>query len=99
MNLLKAYCEGIAFSKRHKQQTVDILFKYLRTSDTKAVNYSYDLVVGKIMSRKPYPDWRGIKTVLESESIKNYPSPDSFLDESFIRDLDRSGFIDRLYKE
>ena len=99
MNFLKAYCEGIAFSKRHKQQTMDILFKYLRTSDIKAVSYSYDVVVGKIMSERPYPNWTGIKTVLESLSIKNYPSPASFLDDTFIKELDQGGFIDRLYNK
>ncbi len=99
MNFLKAYCDGIAFSKRHKQQTVDILLKYLRTSDIEAVKYSYDLVVGKIMPQKPYPNWAGIKTVIESLSMKNYPGPDSVLDGTFIKELDQSGFIDRLYKE
>lgn len=99
MSFLKAYCEGIAFSKRHKQQTVDILLKYLRTSDIEAVKHSYDLVVGKIMSQRPYPNWAGIKTVIESLSIKNYPRSDSFLDETLIKELDQSGFIGRLYKE
>lgn len=59
---------------------------------------AYDLVVRKAVPEKPYPSWSGIKTILDSLFLKNCPAPDSSVDEKFIGDPDKSGFIDRLYR-
>ncbi|TMA10945.1 MAG: hypothetical protein E6J89_09175 [Deltaproteobacteria bacterium] len=51
------------------------------------------------LPRKPYPSVEGIKKVMESydyHEMRKY-KPEDFYDDSFIRELDQSKFIDRLY--
>jgi hypothetical protein len=54
-----------------------------------------------IAPRKPYPTVDGMKAVLEELSPKlpaaRTAQPQYFMDTRFIEELDRSGFIDRLY--
>ena len=54
----------------------------------------------KEMPRKPYPAVAGIKEVME---LYNYHEmrlhkAEDFYDESLMREIDKSGFIDALYK-
>ena len=54
---------------------------------------------GKEMSRKPYPCVEGIKKTMElfdSNEMRRYNSED-FYDNSLMREIDESGFIDSLY--
>ena len=57
------------------------------------------LLTGKDIPRKPYPNVDGIKLVM-----KLYHSPEmqkrkaeDFYDDSLMKELDKSGFIDKLY--
>ncbi len=52
------------------------------------------------MPRKPYPPYEGIKRVMEvydSHEMRKYTS-EHFYDDSFVRELDESGYIDSLYQ-
>ena len=52
-----------------------------------------------VLPKKQYPSLEGIKTILTSE-IKGKPAkPEDFVDLSFVRELDQSGYIDALYKK
>jgi hypothetical protein len=51
---------------------------------------------------KPYPSAEGFKTILD-ELAKKLPAartanPREFIDARFIQELDKSGYIDGLYK-
>lgn len=50
--------------------------------------------------RKPYPAVDGIKEVMAVYRYREMQihRPEDFYDESFVRELDRSGYIDGLYK-
>jgi hypothetical protein len=41
----------------------------------------------------------GIKTILATEAKGKPGKPEDFVDMTFIRELDQSGFIDALYKK
>jgi hypothetical protein len=50
--------------------------------------------------QKPYPTVEGIRATLafyDSPEMRKYKAED-FYDSSFMTELDRSGFIDRLYR-
>ena len=53
--------------------------------------------------KKQYPSLEGLKTVLDDIAERDppgkAPKPEQFVDASFIRELDQSGFIDGLYKK
>jgi hypothetical protein len=49
---------------------------------------------------KPYPPYEGLKRVMEvydSHEMRKYRLED-FYDDSYVRELDESGFIDSLYE-
>lgn len=53
------------------------------------------------LPRKPYPAVAGIKKTMEvfdAHEMRQHKAED-FYDDSFMRELDRSGFIDNLYKK
>jgi NitT/TauT family transport system substrate-binding protein len=58
-----------------------------------------NLLSESVLPRKQYPSLDGIKTILATE-LKGKPGkPEDFVDSSFIRELDQSGYIDGLYKK
>ena len=53
-------------------------------------------------SRKPYPTQKGVQIILRELGAKDPAArsarPEQFIDASIVKELDSSGFIDRLYK-
>jgi len=101
-NAMKAYVEGIHYYKTHRAESFAILAKYLKTDDAEVLSEVYDDVGLKLTAEKPYPTLRGIEIMLRELAAKNpkssAPPPEDFVDLSFVQELDRTGFIDRLYK-
>ena len=65
---------------------------------------SYDNVMHEsFYPKKQYPSLEGLKTVLEDIAERDprvkTAKPEQFVDFTFIRELDQSGFIDGLYKK
>jgi NitT/TauT family transport system substrate-binding protein len=58
-----------------------------------------NLLSESILPRKQYPSLEGIKTILNTEFKGKPANPEDFADLSFIRELDKSGYIDGLYKK
>jgi NitT/TauT family transport system substrate-binding protein len=101
-SVMKAYVEGIHYYKTHRAESLAVLAKYLKTSDTDILTEVYEDVGLKLTAEKPYPTLRGIGIMLREVAATNpkitVPRPEEFVDLSFIKELDSSGFIDRLYK-
>ena len=101
-SVMKAYVEGIHYYKTHRAESLAILTKYLRTSDTDVLTEVYEDVGLRLTAEKPYPTLRGIGIMLRELTATNpkitAARPEEFVDLTFIRELDGSGFIDRLYK-
>ncbi len=95
---VKSAVEAIAMLKNDKQATFRTLRKWYQLKDPKLLEHFY-LEVEK-MPRKPYPPYEGIKRVMEvydSHEMRKYTSG-HFYDDSFVRELDESGYIDSLYQ-
>jgi NitT/TauT family transport system substrate-binding protein len=101
-SVMKAYVEGIHYYKTHRAESLAILAKYLRTSDTDVLTEVYEDVGLRLTAEKPYPTLRGIGIMLRELAATNpkitTARPEEFVDLTFIKELDGSGFIDRLYK-
>ena len=101
-NVMKAYVEGIHYYKTHRTESFAILAKYLKTNDPEILTEVYEDVGLKLTAEKPYPTLRGIGIMLRELASTNAKSatarPEDFVDLTFIKELDSSGFIDRLYK-
>jgi hypothetical protein len=101
-NIMKAYVEGIHYYKTHRAESLTILAKYLKNTDSDVLNEVYEDIGLALLPQKPYPTLRGIAVMLRELAAKDSKikdaRPETFVDLTFMKELDSSGFIDRLYK-
>ena len=101
-NVLKAFVEGIHYMKTHRKEALAVLAKYLKTDDPDALEEAYESELQALVPEKPYPTTKGIQIMLREMGIKDPKArsarPDQFVDLTFMKELDSSGFIERLYK-
>jgi NitT/TauT family transport system substrate-binding protein len=99
---MKAYVEGIHYYKTHPKESMAIIAKYLKTDDADALKEIYEDIGLALVPQKPYPTLRGIQTILRElagrEPKAESAKPEQFVDLTFIKELDASGYIDALYK-
>jgi ABC-type nitrate/sulfonate/bicarbonate transport system substrate-binding protein len=100
--ILTAYVEGIHYYKSRRNEALALLQKHLKLDDPDAILETYEGIGLALIPEKPYPTLRGIQIMLRELSAKNPAAqsarPEQFVNSSFVRELDSSGFIDRLYK-
>jgi NitT/TauT family transport system substrate-binding protein len=101
-DFMRAYIEGIQYAKTHRKETLDILAKYLRTDDKEVLDDTYESIIMTLIPEKPYPTLKGIQIILrefgQKDAAARVARPEQFVDLSIVKDLDSSGFIDRVYK-
>ncbi|HKY08092.1 MAG TPA: ABC transporter substrate-binding protein [Candidatus Binatia bacterium] len=100
---MRAYVEGIHYYKTHRAESLAVLAKYLKSDDAETLADVYEDVGLNLTAAKPYPTLRGIGIMLR-ELVPANPKaaaarPEDFVDLTFIKELDKSEFIDRLYKK
>ena len=97
------FVEGIAYYKRNKDESMKILMKKMRIErgNEGYLQRSYQLYASQYFDNVPYVSMLGVKTVLEFLAKDNPKAkgadPNSFVDQSFVKALDDSGFIKALY--
>jgi ABC-type nitrate/sulfonate/bicarbonate transport system substrate-binding protein len=98
---VRSIIDSIHLIKTNPEITKRSIRKYLRFKDERDTEEAYQ-IMRDTLARKPYPTVEGVKTVLEELSPKlpaaKTAQPRDFMDTRFIDELDRSGYIDRLYK-
>ena len=101
-DFMRAYVEGIHYAKTHRKETLDVLSKYLRSDDKEVLDDTYQSIVQTLVPEKPYPTQKGVQIILRELGAKDPAArsarPEQFVDNSIVKELDSSGFIDRLYK-
>jgi len=98
---MRSIIESIYVIKSNPELTKRAIRKYMRFIDDRDTDEAYQ-IMRDVTPRKPYPTVEGIKTVLDELALKvpaaRTAQPREFMDTRFIEELDRSGFIDELYK-
>ena len=101
-NILRSFVEAIHYMKVNRKETLTVLAKYLKTDDADALDEAYESIIQALVPEKPYPTLKGIDIILRELGTKDPDArsakPEQFVDLTFIKELDNSGFIDRLYK-
>lgn len=99
---MRAYVEAVHYNLTNPKGAQKVLQKYLDVKDEKAIEESYNEIVVKLTRRIPYPTEPGIQLFLDQLKAKNpkaaQAKPSDFTDVSFLKELESSGYIDRLYK-
>ncbi|HEY1236093.1 MAG TPA: ABC transporter substrate-binding protein [Candidatus Binatia bacterium] len=99
---MKGFLEGVAYAKIHREESLPLIKEFMKLNDQDEVEDSYQVIIRDIQPRKPYPVREGVETVLrnvegtipKAKTVK----PEELIDDSVIRRLDQSGFIDALYR-
>jgi NitT/TauT family transport system substrate-binding protein len=101
-NVMKAYVEGIHYYKTRRAGSLGILAKYLNTPNVEVLTEVHENLGLKLTPQKPYPTLRGIEIMLRELAARDPKAKgakaEEFVNLTFIKELDSSGFIDRLYK-
>ena len=99
---MMAQTEAIARAKRDKAYTLTVMGKYLRAPNPAALSDAYDIDVQKYMLRVPLTTAEAMKSVLDDLAGRipkaKDAEPKKFFDDSFVRQMQASGFIDALYR-
>lgn len=102
MSYMRAHLEGIALFKRDREFGKKVIKKTLRLDDDELVSESYE-IFSKAFIPAPYPNIKGMKTSFEYVALTRPEvwkhKPEEFADSSFVEELDRSGFIKKLYEK
>lgn len=102
---VRAHVEAVHRLWTDKETTIKALAHYMGSGvDRDILEKSRDNVLTEALyPRKQYPSIEGLKTVLEDIGERDprakSAKPEQFVDASFIKELDESGFIDALYKK
>ena len=92
---IKGQIEGMHYVKTNKEGSLKILRKHLQISDAEAVEGTYEFFA-KRLPRSPRTELEGIKNILVSIDAGD-KNPADFIDMSLVDEIEREGFIKKLY--
>jgi NitT/TauT family transport system substrate-binding protein len=97
--VVMALIEASHYFKTNKEGTQKIVAKYQRGANKAYLDSSYQSTA-KIVERVPYTSREGMKIQLD-EALKLSPGSkvtvDGLIDDSIVREIEKEGFIDRVY--
>ena len=99
---VKSQVDAVHRFKTDRETGLRVLAKYLGLKEKDILERTYEGAAAENkLPAKQYPTVEGIKTILEP--LKNDPKaksvkPEDFVDMRFVKELDDSGYIDKLYK-
>jgi NitT/TauT family transport system substrate-binding protein len=102
MRMLRSHIEAIAYFKAHKDFSIKVLSKYLRNNDQELLEGSYEIYKQDFIS-VPYPIMKGLEATYDYVAATRPEirgkKPEEFMDPSLVAELDKSGFIKKLYEQ
>jgi NitT/TauT family transport system substrate-binding protein len=100
--LTRSIVEAIHRIKTDRPMAQKVLAKYTKIEDPWVVEEAYRIFALNYLPEIPYPSEQAVQQRLEELALKDEKaraaSPKDFIDASWIRELESSGFIARLYK-
>ena len=95
----QAYLEGRKIARTDPERTKKVISKYTRISSAEDLEETYR-TFAPAWEKVPYVPAAAVQTLL---NFSTHPrartaKPDEFFDNSFLMELERSGFVERLYR-
>lgn len=99
---VRGFVEGVHFAKTQRGPAIKIMQKYLRSSDAAMFDELYEMYIIRNIPRIPRPSPESLKTVMD-QMVETDPrvanlKPEQFIDARFFQELDKEGFIQKLWK-
>ncbi len=98
-SFLQGYLEGIKIARADAELSKQIIGKYTKTSSAEDLEETYRTFV-VAWEKVPYVSIAAVQTLLNfaTNPAAKTAKPEQFIDNSIMAELDRSGFIQRLYQ-
>lgn len=105
LRFMRGYIEGIAYFKKNKKESLEVMRKKLRIQseqerDVRYLDLSYNLLA-TAYNDIPYPSLKSVQTIVdkiaEDEPKVKERDVRSFVDESLVKELEESGFTKAVY--
>jgi len=97
LRFMQAYVEAIHYFKTNKAGTIRILQKYMRGLNDGHLATWYEESKDS-QQAAPYPGEEALRSELEQINAPKSYAPTFFVDTTFLDEIKKSGFLDRLYK-
>jgi len=99
--VVKTFVEAIHLVRTNAALSKRAFAKYRQTKDEKRIEDAYQ-TLREVVKPKPYPSVEGFRTII-NDALERIPAaktanPKDFIDTSLLEELDRSGYIDGLYR-
>ena len=99
---VKAYVEALYLLKTDEKKAKEVIGKYTKTTDPKELDETYKAFVGHY-EKVPIPTVEVMKTAIDEMAATNPKvssiDPKEFFDDTFVKELQDNGFIDKLYEK
>jgi len=99
--VLMAHIEAVQFFKTHKEESKKLLSKYSRITNEAYLEDAYT-ASAKLFERVPLVTRAGMETQIK-EAVSRKPGAqvrfEDLVDESIVRELEKNGFIEKVYKQ
>jgi len=101
MRVMKAFVEGLRYYKDNREFVLKVTADFAQNRDPEVLRSTYE-VVTRFQDRVPYVNMKGIEFMLKTLELRDPRAktfdPNNVVDSSFIQELDKSGFIDAVWK-
>ena len=101
MRVMKAFVEGLRYYKDNRDFVLKVTADFAQNRDPDVLRPTYEIVT-KFQDRVPYVNMKGIEFMLKTLELRDPRAkifdPNAVVDSSFIQELDKSGFIDAVWK-
>ncbi len=102
MRVMKTFVEGLRYYKENRDFVLKVTAEFAQNRDPNVLNPTYD-VVTRFQERIPYVNMKGIEFMLKTLELRDPRAktfdPAHVVDSSFIQELEKTGFIDGVWKK
>jgi len=99
---LRSIVEGIHLFKNDREASIRAMSKYLRIQDREALEETYR-IYREIYQPIPFPSAAAIQTQLtwmaQRDPRAKEAKPEQFMDPTFLKEIEKSGFVAKLYQK
>ncbi|HET8563921.1 MAG TPA: ABC transporter substrate-binding protein, partial [Candidatus Binatia bacterium] len=97
---LQGYIEGLKIARTDSEQSKQVIAKYTKTQNREDLDETYNTFV-KAWEPVPYVSAPAVQTLLNfaTNPAAKTAKPEQFIDNSIVAELEKSGFIDKIYKQ
>jgi NitT/TauT family transport system substrate-binding protein len=97
---MRAFAEAIHYFKKNPNGTISILQKMMGGIGAEPARILYEEYV-ELFEELPVPQEKGLQAILDQESDPKAKSfkPGDFVDLSFLRQMDQSGVVEKIYRK